>query len=211
MDQSFVNGLNERLLSDLGSRPLYRWMRGGELWMPVSMKNDDGSQAYETCQTDSGIFVEVPVSHKFMFCEMFKGVIDPRTFNKAWILCAEEACLLTTDQWRDVHPGIPYRPKAFVPATVMGRAVIQLAPTMDQTLKIIGLVRANRKRMEELKTFKDVEYEDNKLAAKERQAVFDKGAAMGRERLVAGQFHSPGKKDSVSMPSIQRERKGSIN
>lgn len=209
MDQSFVNGLNERLLQDLGHKPLYKWMRGGELWMPLSMKNDDGSQAYETCQTASGLFIEVPVSHKFMFCEMYKGVVEPRVFNRAWILCVEEACLLTPDQWRDVHPGVPYIPKAFVPATANGKAVIQLTPTMDQTIKIIELVKANRARMDALKTFKDVEYEDNKIMLKERQDKYNKGAAMGRERLVGGQFHTPGKKDSVSMPSIQR--KGSIN
>lgn len=211
MDESFVATLNERLMSELGSRPVYRWIRGGELWMPISMKNDDGSQAYETVRTETGLYVEVPVSHKFMFCEMFKASVEPQVFNKAWVLCAEESCLLTVEQWKSVHPGVPYKEKTFVPACVLGKAVIQLSPTLDQTMKIIDLVKANRRRMEELKTSKDLQYVENEIVAKERKAKYDRGAAMGRERLVAGQFHVPGKKDSVSMPSVTKSAKGSVN
>lgn len=212
--ESKVKGLNERLRSDLGTRPQYAWVRGDELRQVTKDIDANGNDKLEMKELPSGLVAMTCKSRVVYMADVYKHILPAEIFTQSFIMCARMECQISEDLWRKTMPGTPYEKWNYVPVTqsVHGQThlVYRREPDLETTKLFIQAIRQLKRKIEELKTFKQLEAQSHAeyeagLAKKRAQAV-----EIGRDLAPAFGVHTPGEKDGVSFPTVELKQKKQV-
>lgn len=216
-----VEQLNDELRQKLGTKPLYGWKWGGDLYFVAAKTHADGSPKFEMTALQgadgkpTGLLGVQVDNEKIFFADHYERVKPGVKFSQRWVFCRLQQCLLTYQEWRETMGSmVPYVREMWVPVDISGKGMgvvlcghLMTEPHQPITRflqeRAINLILMNKRFLEKLNSrqLHDAMYDETE----EREKRIEQNALMAKDAMpVGGLGHIPGEKDFISFPSTKR-------
>ncbi|MFN7834468.1 MAG: hypothetical protein ACK5NY_01545 [Burkholderiaceae bacterium] len=210
-----VDELNEQLRRDLGTKPLYAWKKGSDLFYVAPARNGDGTAKFEISAyrgddgEPTGIVGMQLQMQKYFYADHYEKVRPGVQFSKRWVFCRLHENPMSPEEWREAHgEQAPWIAKMWMPVDISGggRGYLTCGHLMsdpDQPVtpflqrRAIDIIRLNKRFLEQFnaRQISNMMLDETKA----REERIEKRTQVAHNAMpVGGWAHTPGKKDHIS-------------
>jgi hypothetical protein len=203
-----IESLNSELRTKLGTKPLYGWKRGSDLFVMMPEFDEAGQLQYETGAIPGSLLIGTKVKHRKVFYQdLYEKVRPGIQLGARWVLCRLYVADMGPDDWNRAFGGrIPWVKEAWVPVDWSGgRAVgghLMSDPyqpiTSELQARAIGTIRMNQQAREKITARQMLEaaYDDRE---KREARIQRMGEWAAEQAPVGGWCRQPGEKSDLAI------------